>query len=142
MAANGLINKEKLRKTHLCFGNDSPRKISSYWRDYGPDTRIPCPLPPIGHRPQTPVEVRYSILRKFNFTILVSNTVYIQVKLQNELGFMRVLYRKIIYSLDISVYCLIKIDIYIGSVGSLLSFYIYQCSIRKSFVSVLTFQLL
>ncbi|XP_052709450.1 uncharacterized protein LOC128184140 [Crassostrea angulata] len=57
MAANGLINKEKLRKTHLCFGNDSPGKISSYWRDYGPDTLIPCPLPSIGHRPQTHVEV-------------------------------------------------------------------------------------
>lgn len=79
MAANGLINKEKLRKTHLCFGNDFPRKISSYWRDYGPDTRIPCPLPSIGHRPQTPVEVRYIRYIKFFFWSQILHA-HIQVK--------------------------------------------------------------
>ena len=58
MAMYGLVNKEKLRKTNLSFGNDSPRKTSSYWRDYGPDTRIRVPLPAINHRPQTPVQVK------------------------------------------------------------------------------------
>lgn len=80
MAANGLINKEKLRKTHLCFGNNFPRKISSYWRDYGPDTRIPCPLPSIGHRPQTPVEARYIRYIKFYFFFGLKYCAHIQVK--------------------------------------------------------------
>ncbi|XP_061176519.1 uncharacterized protein LOC133185372 [Saccostrea echinata] len=57
MASNGLENKEKLRRTHLCFGNDPREKTSSYRRDYGPDSRFPVPLPPIMRHSETPVEV-------------------------------------------------------------------------------------
>ncbi|XP_062583463.1 uncharacterized protein LOC134268065 [Saccostrea cucullata] len=54
---DGLENKEKLRKTHVCFGNDPRERISSYCRDYGPDSRFSVPLPPIMRHSETTVEV-------------------------------------------------------------------------------------
>lgn len=131
MAANGLINKEKLRKTHLCFGNDFPRKISSYWRDYGPDTRIPCPLPSIGHRPQTPVEVRYIRYIKFFFWSQILCTYTSKYFKGNFV--MCVLYRTCIYTCTqyTSFY-----HVLIGSVASLVLFYILISAVFLKVMSI------
>lgn len=145
MAANGLINKEKLRKTHLCFGNDFPRKISSYWRDYGPDTRIPCPLPSIGHRPQTPVEVRYIRYIKFFFWSQILCT-YTSKNFKGNFV-MCVLYRTCIYTCTYMYIYMYLVHFFLSCFdwfgcqpGIIL--YIDQRSIPKSYVNFLTFQFL